>query len=38
MLLSQDRVTMIFKVKFTINNIASGIENSFEGQSDWNMI
>ena len=36
-LLSQDRITIIFTVKFKINNIAFNIKISFEGQSNWNM-
>ena len=37
MLLSQDRVTIMFIVKFRINNIAFTIKGSFEGHSIWNM-
>ena len=37
MLLSQDRVSIIFPVKFEINNIDFTIKGSFEGQSDLNV-
>ena len=37
MLLSQYRVTIIFTVKFKIDNIAYTIKGRFEGQSNWNM-
>ena len=37
MLLSQHRVTIIFTVRFVINNIAYNIKESLEGQSNWNM-
>ena len=37
MLLSRDRVTIIFNVKLKINNIAFTIIDSFEGQINWNM-
>ena len=36
MLLSQDKVTIIFTVKYKINNIAFTTKDSFEGQSNWN--
>ena len=37
MLSSQDMFTIIFTVKFEINNIAFTIKSSFEDQSNWNM-
>ena len=37
MLLSQDWGTIIFTVKFKINNIAFTIKDSFKGQSNWNV-
>ena len=37
MLLSQDRIIIIFTVKFEINNIAFTLKDSFEGQSNWKM-
>ena len=36
MMLSQDRFTVVFTVKFKINNVFT-IKDSFEGQSNWNM-
>ena len=36
-ILSQDRVTIIFTVKFKIYNIAFTLTSSFEGQSNWNI-
>ena len=36
-LFSQDRVTLIFTVKFKTNSIAFTMKHSFEGQSNWNM-
>ena len=36
MLLSQDKVTILFSVKFEIDNIDFTIKDSFEGQSYWN--
>ena len=37
MLLSQDRVTTIFTVKFRIDNITFTIKKCFEGRSNWNI-
>ena len=37
MLLSQDRISKIFIVKFEINIIAINIKYSFESQSNWKM-
>ena len=35
-LLAQDRIIIILTVKFEINNLAFALEDSFEGQSNWN--
>ena len=37
MLLSQDRITTIFTVKFEMNNIAFTIKGICEGHFNWNM-
>ena len=37
MLLSQDRITIIFTVKSKVNNITFNTKYSFECQSNWNM-
>ena len=37
MMLSQDRIIIIFTVKFEVNNIAFTLKDSLGGQSNWKM-